>query len=128
ILIIIKSCKLGIVDPRSLDELELPRDVCIETEELQTAIEVVGPDARRIVRRTILAPASKNAVTLADGNRCIGPRLRIEGVSRIAPPHVGPDRTAEAVGIRSMIEKIIAFRPGRIVAIRRFDERRTAAP
>src|SRR5215469_4649562 len=86
ILVLVEAGELRAVDPRLLDELELPLQVDVDRDEDEAAARRAAVAGALLVRPT---PAN-DAVAIHDAERPAG--IVVERVARIRAAHVRPDR------------------------------------
>src|SRR5829696_3855140 len=113
-----KAAEHRIVEPRLLNELELPLNVAVEADEKQTTLDVIV-NARVGGSFPVGASAPQNAVTICRGQGRF--RVGAQRVARVGAANVRADWTGEAVYVLLVIAEVIFLLERGIICIRRQD-------
>lgn len=113
-----EAAELGVIQPRLLNEFELPAQVRVEHDEEHAAIDVggrVGAGGRQ--GRPVGAATSDEAVFARRLGRCGG--VVAEAVARVAAAHVRAERAAQAAAVVGEREDVGVGEGGVIVVAER---------
>src|SRR5215471_3477619 len=118
--VVIESVKSGTVQPRVLDEFELPGQVGRQADEVQPGTAVVSGLIRAVAASTAQQTVQ---VTGVEGRGRPGSKR----VTRIGPADVRADRACQAERVAAVGEVVIVAQ-GRDVVLWRLDQRGAAGP